>query len=157
MILNLCQKSVSIICVGKFFKCLRFHRSSTYSSINLDVLIPLGYLCARVLSSFSRVRLFVTQRTVGHQVPLSMGFSRQEYWSGLPSPSPGDLPHPEIKLTSALADGFFTTEPPGKPMNFIYSINSIYVNPNLPAPPSPAFLLDIHMFVLYVCVSISTL
>ena len=48
-----------------------------------------------------------------------MGFPRQEYWSGLPFPTPGDLPDPEIELTSlaspALAGGFFTTEPPGKP------------------------------------------
>ena len=50
------------------------------------------------------------------QDPLSMGFPRQEYWSGLPFPSPGDLPDPEIKLMSpALAGRFFTTEPPGKP------------------------------------------
>ena len=45
-----------------------------------------------------------------------MGFSRQEYWSGLLFPSPGDLPDPEIKTISpSLADGFLTTEPPGKP------------------------------------------
>ena len=54
--------------------------------------------------------------TVVHQAPLSMGFSRQEYWSGLPFPSPGDPPNPGIKPVSpALADGFFTAEPPGKP------------------------------------------
>jgi len=53
---------------------------------------------------------------VAHQVPLFMGFLRQEYWSGLPFPSPGDLPDPGIKPASpALAGGFFTTEPPGKP------------------------------------------
>ena len=45
----------------------------------------------------SHVRLFVTPWTVAHQAPLSMGFSRQEYWSGLPLPSPGDLPKPGIK------------------------------------------------------------
>ena len=49
-------------------------------------------LCAWVISRFSRVRLFATLWTVARQVPLSMGFSRQEYWSGLPCPSPGDLP-----------------------------------------------------------------
>ena len=59
--------------------------------------------------------------SLGHHglchVPLSMGFPRQEYWSGLPFPSPGDLPNPEMKPASpALAGGFFTTEPPGKPM-----------------------------------------
>ena len=61
----------------------------------------------------------VTPWTVAHQAPLSMGFSRQEYWSGLLSPSPGDLPNSRIKPTSlmlpALAGGFSTTEPPGKP------------------------------------------
>ena len=59
---------------------------------------------------------FVTPWTVAHQVPLSMGFPKQEFWSGLPFPSPGDLADPEIKPTSpALASGFFTTEPQGKP------------------------------------------
>ena len=43
---------------------------------------------------------FATLRTVAHQVPLSMGFSRQEYWSGFPIPSPGDLPHPGIEPKS---------------------------------------------------------
>ena len=51
-------------------------------------------------------------RTAAHQVPLSMGFPSQEYWSGLPCPSPGDLPNPGIKPSSlALAGRFFTTEP----------------------------------------------
>ena len=56
---------------------------------------------------------FVTPWTVGHQAPLSMEFSRQEYWSGLPFPTAGDLPDPEVKplslAFSALAGGFFTT------------------------------------------------
>ena len=51
-----------------------------------------------------------------HQAPLSMAFAKQEYWSGLPFPSPGDLPHPGIELTSPpLADGLFITEPPQRP------------------------------------------
>ena len=49
---------------------------------------------------FSCVRLFVTTWTVAHQAPLSMGFSWQEYWSGLPFPPPGDPPDPEIELVS---------------------------------------------------------
>ena len=54
--------------------------------------------------------------TVACQAPLSTGFSRQEYWSGLPLPSPGDLPNPGIELTSpALVGRFFFSEPPGKP------------------------------------------
>ena len=63
--------------------------------------------------------LFAPIGTVAHRTPLSMEFSRQEYWSGLPFPTPGDLPDPGIEPTSpvssALAGGFFTTVPPGKP------------------------------------------
>ena len=59
---------------------------------------------------------FATPRTVAYQAPLSMGFPKQEYWSGLPFPSPRDLPDPGIEpMSPALAGGFFTTEPPGKP------------------------------------------
>ena len=54
--------------------------------------------------------------TVARQAPLSMEFFNQEYWSGLPFPTPGDLPDPGIKPGSPeLAGGFLTTEPPGKP------------------------------------------
>ena len=64
----------------------------------------------------SRVWLFATLWTVACQAPLSTGFSRQEYWSRLPFPAPGDLPYPGIKPVSpALAGRFFTTEPPRKP------------------------------------------
>ena len=64
----------------------------------------------------SRVRLFATPWTVAHQAPPSMGFSRQEYWSGLPFPSPGDLPDPGIEPRSpALQADALTSEPPGKP------------------------------------------
>ena len=63
-----------------------------------------------MLSCFIRVRLFVTPWTVANQAPLSMGFSRQEYWSGLPFPTPGDLPDLEMEPVSpALAGRFFTT------------------------------------------------
>ena len=65
------------------------------------------------------VQFFVIPWTVAYQVPLSMGFSRQEYWSGLPSPTPGDLLDLGIEPMSlafpALASGFFTTAPRGKP------------------------------------------
>ena len=57
-----------------------------------------------------------TPWTVVCQAPLSVGFPRQEYWSGLSCPTPGDLPNPGIEPTSpALTGGFFTDEPPGKP------------------------------------------
>ena len=55
-----------------------------------------------VLKSFSRVQLFGTPWTVPHQAPLSVGFSRQEYWSGLPFPSSGDLTNPGIKSVSPI-------------------------------------------------------
>ena len=68
---------------------------------------------AFVLSDFSLVQFFMNLWTVALQVPLSMGFSRQEYWNGLPFSSPGDLSNPGIKPTSlksaTLAGGFFTT------------------------------------------------
>ena len=65
--------------------------------------------------------------TVALQAPLSMGFPRQEYWSVLPFPPPGDLPHPGTEhvypVAPALADGFFTTEPSGKPLShLVYDI-----------------------------------
>ena len=64
------------------------------------------------VKSLSRVRLFVTLWTVAHQASPSMGFSRQEYWSGLPFPSPGDLPNPRIEPGSpALQADALTSEP----------------------------------------------
>ena len=80
------------------------------------------------VKSLSRVQLFATLWTVAHQAPPSMGFSRQEYWSGLPFPSPGDFPNPGIEPRSpSLVGRFFTTEPPGKPSDckFDYSMNLI--------------------------------
>ena len=59
-----------------------------------------GDLTHVLLLSFSRVGLFVTPWTVARQAPPSKGFSRQEFWSGLPFPSPGDLPDPGIKRRS---------------------------------------------------------
>ena len=68
---------------------------------------------ACMLSHFSSVRLSVTPQTIANQTPLSMGFSTPEYWTGLPFPSPGDLPNPGIEprslMSSALAGGFFNT------------------------------------------------
>ena len=66
----------------------------------------------------SHVRLFATPWSVAYQASLSMGFSRQEYWSGLPFPSPGDLPNPGIKPRSpALQADALPSEPPGKPLS----------------------------------------
>ena len=77
------------------------------------------------------LRLFVTLWTAAHQAPLSMGFSREEYWSGLPFPPPGDLPDPgreprvsePVSLVSpALKEDSLPTEPPGKPQIPFYNM-----------------------------------
>ena len=74
------------------------------------------------MKSVSRVRLFATPWTVAYHASLTMGFSRQEYWSGLPSP--GDLPKPGIEPRSpALQADALTSEPPGKP---IYSLQQSF-------------------------------
>jgi len=76
-------------------------------------MIPLG----SEVKSLSRVQLFVTPWTVAYQASLSMGFSRHEYWSGLPLPSPGDLPDPGIEPGSpTLQADALPSEPPGKLM-----------------------------------------
>ena len=73
-------------------------------------------MVCQIVCVLSHVKLFATSWAVAHQVPLSMGFSRQEYWSGLPFLSPGDLPDPGMELRSpALQADSLLTEPPGKP------------------------------------------
>ena len=79
----------------------------------------------------SRIRLFAIAWTVAYQAPLSMGFPRQEYWSGLPFPSPGDLPNPGIEPRSpALQADALTSEPPGKPVG-VYSYSKNISIPSL--------------------------
>ena len=72
---------------------------------------------ACLLSHFSHVQFFVTPWTVAHQAPLSMGFPREEYWSGFSCPPPGDLSIPGIEpaslMSPALEDGLFTSRFPG--------------------------------------------
>ena len=71
--------------------------------------------------ALSHVQFFATPWTAAHQAPLSMEFSRQDYWSGLPLPTPGALPDPGIEPDSpaslVMAGRFFTPEPPGKPIH----------------------------------------
>ena len=90
-------------------------------------------MCAAV---FSHVQLFEIPWTEARQAPLSMEFSRHNYWSELPCPPPGDLPDPGIQPASlmsfALAGGFLTTAPPGKPLKMllIYEVfRTIYSAP----------------------------
>ena len=111
--------SSTLLCVSavSFFSLLR--------GIPLDIctnlcsstyrLIDIWVICIEwVLSRFSRVWLFATLWTVAHQSPLSMGFSKQEHWSELPFPPPGDFPSPGIEPASpALQADSFTVWPPG--------------------------------------------
>ena len=85
------------------------------------------------MKSLSCVRLFATPWTVAHQGPPSMGFSRQEYWSGLPFPPSGGLPDPEIEPRSpALQADSLPSEPPGKP----YMISSYSLDLTSPSQQS---------------------
>ena len=73
--------------------------------------------CMRAQPLSCPTLFFMTPWTIAHQAPLSMGFPRQEYLSGLPFPPPGYVPNPVIQPASpTLAGGFFTAEPPGKPV-----------------------------------------
>ena len=115
------------------------------------------------VKSLSRVRLFATPWTVAYQAPPSTEFSRQEYWSGLPFPSPGDLPNPEIEPGSpAFQADALTSEPPGKQYYtakriLIYSIRTETRRPvslgltsagNIPTSGDSSFLLFCTSLVL---------
>ena len=81
------------------------------------------------VKSLSRVRLFATPWTVTYQAPSSMGFSRQEYQSGLPFPSPEDLPDPGIEPRSpAFQADALTSEPPGNPVELLSCVQ-IFMTP----------------------------
>ena len=94
-----------------------------------------------ILSCFSYVWLFVNLRTIAHQAPLSTGFSRQEYWSGLPFPSLGDLPNPEMApRPPTLQPSSLLYEPLGKFFHIFFS-QEIYClteegSANMTASPS---------------------
>ena len=107
--------------------------------------------CVCMCACFSRVWLFATPWTGAHQALLSMGFSRQECWSGLPCTPLGDLSIPGIEpgslMSPALAGGFFTTEPPGKPfqdpiksqtVKLVLKILWVPIEQHLHPPRSPA-------------------
>ena len=99
-------------------------------------------LCTRacMLSHSVVSNYFVTPQTVARQAPLSMGFSRQKYWSGLPCPPPGHLPQPRIKsMFPALAGGFLTTALSGKPYSGM--IKQIIYCPHSSSLDSPLLFL----------------
>ena len=84
----------------------------------------IGDICvhACVLSRFSHVWLFTASWTVARQAPLTMGFSRQEYWNGLPCPPPEDLPNPRIKPRSSALQDSLPSKPPEKPLHLNFMI-----------------------------------
>ena len=97
-----------------------------------------------VLSHSGVSNSYATLWTVACQAPLSMGFPRQEYWSGLPFPSPGHLPDPGIGPASpALAGGFFITEPCGKPKIIILEFKSLLCTCELFKLTTPRFLSSV--------------
>ena len=125
-----------------------------------------------LLSHFCCVQLLVILRTVAHQTSWSMGFSRQECWSGLPCPPPGNLPDPGIKpksLTSpALAGGFFTPSASWEALGTVADSNKNtqvslkgnggpeeceHINPNLPGCISPSDVLKIKQNTALRCQS----
>ena len=114
-----------VSCIGRL---VLYHRCHLRSPYPIDVRV-----CACMLRWFSHVLLFATLWTAFCQAPLSMGFSRQEYWSGLPCPLPGDLPNPGIKPTSPSLlhwqAGSLPLAPPGKTTNNMFknSNNSIHL------------------------------
>ena len=93
----------------------------------------------------SCVQLFVTPWTIAHQVPLSIILSRQNYWSGLPCPTPGEFPNPEIEPTLSASlewtGGLFTTELPGKPVMVHICVYSAF--------PEGIMRLIIYLYFLY--------
>ena len=104
-------------------------------------------MCAVLFCAvLSHVWLFVTPWPVARQAPLSMEFCRQENWNGLPFLSPGDLPDPGIEPVSlgsaALAGGFFTTEPPGKPKATILQCGISILPAPLIACPSAQWMVS---------------
>src|SRR5574337_1166978 len=84
-----------------------------------------------VLSHFSCIRLFVTLWTIALQAPLSMGFSRQEYWGGLPCSPPGDLPNPGIKPASTVAPALQADCLPLSHQGSLYVCVYIYINTHI--------------------------
>ena len=107
--------------------CIILHPQQQYTKVLISLhphhnvpfsaFLIITILVLLLLSRFSHPRLFATPWTAACQAPLSMGFSRQEYWSGYPFPSPGDLPNPGIKPRSpTLQADSVPAKPQGKPL-----------------------------------------
>ena len=117
-----CSNNQSYGTIWLFKLCISITLAKTKLKRLMNIYFPLIIFpsnhIAPVVQSPSCVRLFSTSWTVAHQAPLPMGFSRQEYWSGLPCPPPGDLPNPGMEPNSpSLQVDSLPSEPPGKPKN----------------------------------------
>ena len=141
-----------LICTVTIYEVLATSQGSSVNKTPVPAFAELAILCAQSLSC---ARHFATPLAVAHQAPTSMGFSRQECWSGLPRPPPGDLPDPGIEPTSlmspALAGGFFAAAaaaaakllqscllaPPEKPQMKLFPSPGDFPNPGI-EPTSPA-------------------
>ena len=144
-------------CIGRW---ILYHWATgkpiLYRRFSLDIYFKhsSGWVCTKL---FQPCPALCSRWTVAHQAPLSMGFSTQEYWSGLPCPPPGDLANPEPEPASLLSPALQASSsplvPPGKPQH-----SSVY----MPIPvsqftPPLLFPLNVHMLVLYAHVFISAL
>ena len=132
-------------------------------SIQVICFWPLLYCVCVCTHTLGHVRLFATPSTVAPQASLSMGVPRQEYWSGLPFPSPGDLPGPRIEpvypASPALAGRFFTTAPLVKPF-YTMPFRKIYYSPTymsffiaVPTIPTPPVAFTLSFAQLLVLLS----
>ena len=111
------------------------YRSSLLASLGNPALFC---VCVRE-SRFSHVQLFVTPWSLASQVPVSMEVSRQEYWSRLPSPSPGDLPDPRMEPGSPTKQvGSLPSEPPGKPSALLHGHRLCFGSPGFSIKLNPA-------------------
>ena len=132
-----------------FFYFYSYYSCSKIIELTTVILLKWARHCA-ALSRFSCVRLFTTSWTVAHQAYLSIGFSRQEYWSGLPCLPPGDLPNPGIEPTSlmslASAGGFFTTSATCDACLYIYPLpNQHLLLSNFKTSRKRCWVLFIHL------------
>ena len=112
-----CTRAIAnLLCIAPILVCVLPKQA-------LHMYLFIYYVC--VLSCFSHVQLFATPWTVAHHAPLPMGFSRQEYWSGLPCPSPGESSWLRdwtyLSYSSCTSGRFFTSEPPGKSLLIYYN------------------------------------
>ena len=134
----------------------QFHCLPTTHFINMNIFaFSFLYICFSVVvvQLLSHVQLFATPQTVAYQAPLSVGFPRQESWSGLLFPSPRDLPDPRIEpRISFLAGGFVTTEPP--PISFRIKMKfqllheaSLYLS----LPLYSSFMIFIFIYIFATC------